>query len=224
MARRPRIDLAGFHHVINRGVNRSDIFGIDEDYAVFLRILDKASLDYKVIVHDYCLMSNHFHIMVETELDNLSLFMKQVNANYAIYFNKRTKRSGHLWQGRFKSWFITDEKYLYTLIKYIENNPIKAKMIENLGEYKYSSYQSFIGLSEPLICVKNSIILTNYSYEEAKDFFTQTDYNTIGEWITKGKGGKSFNATKKKLPKTAGKPGTTIKKIIVIPCKVKKLL
>jgi len=70
MVRRPRIDLAGFHHVINRGVNRSNIFTKDEDYEVFLRIVDKACFEHKVILHDYCLMTNHFHIMIETALDN----------------------------------------------------------------------------------------------------------------------------------------------------------
>ena len=69
MPRRPRIDLAGFHHIINRGLNRSDIFVQDEDYDIFLQIVCKACRNYRVIVHDYCIMSNHFHLLVETELE-----------------------------------------------------------------------------------------------------------------------------------------------------------
>ena len=84
MPRRPRIDLAGYHHIINRGVNRSDIFEDSKDYEMFLKIVCKACNAYRAIVHDYCLMSNHFHLLIETELDNLSLFMKHVNSNYAI--------------------------------------------------------------------------------------------------------------------------------------------
>ena len=65
-------------------------------------------------------MDNHYHILIETSLENLSLFMRQVNSNYAIYFNKRYKRVGHLWQGRYKSWYIISDDYLYSLFKYIE--------------------------------------------------------------------------------------------------------
>lgn len=138
MARRPRIDLAGFHHVINRGVNRSNIFTKDEDYEVFLRIVDKACFEHKVILHNYCLMTNHFHLMIEIALDNLSVFMKQVNANYAIYFNKASKRSGHLWQGRFYSRYITSDSYFYTLVRCIEQNPIEAGMVDTVGAYPYT--------------------------------------------------------------------------------------
>ncbi len=81
MPRRPRIDLAGYHHIINRGVNRSDIFKSDEDYEMFLKIVCKACRAYRVILHDYCLMSNHFHLLIETELENLSLFIKGTSNN-----------------------------------------------------------------------------------------------------------------------------------------------
>ncbi len=64
--------------------------------------------------------------------------MKQVNSNYAIYFNKKYKRSGHLWQGRYKSWYIINQEYLYTLFRYIEHNPVKAKMAQNVGEYIFT--------------------------------------------------------------------------------------
>ena len=108
------------------------------DKEMFLKILCKACQHYKVNVHDYCLMDNHYHLLVETTAENLSLFMRHINSNYAIYFNKRYQRSGHLWQGRFKSWYILNDEYLYTLFRYIEHNPIKAKMAEHVGEYEYT--------------------------------------------------------------------------------------
>ena len=135
MARLPRIDLAGFHHVINRGVERREIFIDKEDYDAFLTLLCQQCVTYEVDVHSYCLMSNHYHLLIETHQENLSKFMRAINAQYAAYFNRKYKRVGHLWQGRFKSWFVTDEAYLYTLIKYIEYNPLKAKMIKTLDEY-----------------------------------------------------------------------------------------
>ncbi len=87
MPRKPRIELAGYHHIINRGVNQSVVFVDGDDYEMFLKIVCKACRVYGVVLHDYCLMSNHFHLLVETKRENLSSFMKQINANYAIYAN-----------------------------------------------------------------------------------------------------------------------------------------
>ena len=115
MARRPRLDMAGFHHIINRGVERKNVFKSGDDKNKFLEILCKACKLHKVDIHAYCLMGNHYHLLIETSLENLSLFMRQVNSNYAIYFNKRYKRVGHLWQGRYKSWYIINDDYLYSL-------------------------------------------------------------------------------------------------------------
>ena len=86
MARRPRLDMAGFHHIINRGVERKNVFKCNDDKHKFLEILCKACKLHKVNIHAYCLMDNHYHILIETSLENLSLFMRQVNSNYAIYF------------------------------------------------------------------------------------------------------------------------------------------
>ena len=169
MPRRPRIDLAGYHHVINRGVNRSDIFQDEKDYEMFLKILCKASTAYRVIVHDYCLMSNHFHLLVETELDNLSLFMKHINSNYAIYFNKKNSRSGHFWQGRFYSRYITDETYYYTLIRYIEQNPIEAKIASRIGEYAYTLGAEIINHNEVIPCAQHSKLIEELHDDNVQD-------------------------------------------------------
>ncbi len=88
--------------------------------------------------------------------------MRQLNMNYAIYFNKKYKRSGHLWQGRFKSWYITDEAYLYTLMCYIEQNPLKAKISKDISKYPYSSYHYFLNYKEIPKCLKESWIVQNY--------------------------------------------------------------
>ncbi|MCD6433696.1 MAG: transposase [Sulfurimonas sp.] len=169
MSRRLRIDLAGYHHVINRGVNRSDIFKNKNDYEVFLKILCKASEAYRVTVHDYCLMSNHFHLLVETELDNLSLFMKHINSNYAIYANKQQKRSGHFWQGRFYSRYINNEDYYYTLIRYIEQNPIEARLSDRVGEYPYTLGAVIVNKQTPISCTHNSKLLEELNYENIQE-------------------------------------------------------
>ena len=139
MARKLRINQSGFYHVLNRGVERREVYIEDEDYQKFLEILNKASELYDFSTYSFCLMSNHYHLLLKTNSDNLSLIMKQVNSKYSMYFNGKYKRVGHLWQGRFKSWYVYDQKYLNTLVKYIEYNPVKAKISSNIGEYPWAS-------------------------------------------------------------------------------------
>ena len=173
MARRPRVDFAGYHHIVNRGVNRTNIFATPQDKEMFLAILCKSCKIYDVVTHDYCLMDNHYHILVENSKENLSQFMRQINANYAIYFNKKYKRTGHLWQGRFKSWYILQETYLYQTIRYIEYNPIKAKMSSEVGEYPYTLASTILGKVEIIPCAKNSLMLEQYSIKELADFLNK---------------------------------------------------
>jgi REP element-mobilizing transposase RayT len=159
MPRRPRIEFAGFHHIINRGVNKSDIYMCDADYEMFLMMVCKGCKNYRVIVHDYCLMSNHYHLLVECELENLSLFVKHINSNYAMYVNKKYKRSGHLWQGRFYSRYINSDTYFYILVKYIEHNPVEAGMVNRVGEYPYTLLWMIKNNMRPIECAMRSKLI-----------------------------------------------------------------
>ncbi len=162
MPRKPRIEIAGYYHIVNRGVEQRIVFKEADDYEYFEEMLCYYAKSYNITLHNYCLMGNHYHLLVEIRQENLSKFMKQLNANYAIYFNKKYKRSGHLWQGRFKSWYVTDEAYFYTLMLYIEQNPLKAKMVKELDEYPYSSYHYFLDMQNIPECLKRSWIAQNY--------------------------------------------------------------
>lgn len=115
MPRKPRIEIAGYYHIINRGVEQRVIFKESGDYEYFEALMCFYAKSYGITLHNYCLMNNHYHLLVEIIEENLSKFMRQLNMNYAIYFNKKYKRSGHLWQGRFKSWYVTDEVYCIPL-------------------------------------------------------------------------------------------------------------
>ena len=172
MPRKPRIEIPGYYHVVNRGVEQRIVFKEAEDYEYFEELLCFYAKSYHITLHNYCLMGNHYHLLIEIEQENLSKFMRQLNANYAIYFNKKYRRSGHLWQGRFKSWYVTDEAYLYTLMLYIEQNPLKAKMVKDLSEYPYSSYHYFLNSKTIPQCLKNSWIVKNFQAdsEEIKTF------------------------------------------------------
>ncbi len=121
---------------------------------------------YGITIHNYCLMSNHYHLLLEIQEENLSKFMRQLNMNYSIYFNKKNKRVGHLWQGRFKSWYVTDEAYLYTLMCYIEQNPLKAHMVKDIKEYPYSSYHYFLDYKNIPECLKNAWIVQNHKNDK----------------------------------------------------------
>ncbi len=170
MPRRPRIDLPGYHHIVNRGVNRTNIFSVSDDKEKFLQILCKACRVYGVIVHDYCLMDNHYHILIENSQTNLSLFMRQLNSNYAIYYNKKAKRTGHLWQGRYSSWYIMNSDYLYSTIRYIEYNPMEAGMSSSVAEYPYTLGAVMLGETDMPKCCKKSMLVEQYDIDTLANF------------------------------------------------------
>jgi len=138
MARKKRMESIGFYHLLNRGVERRKIYMDDEDHVEFLEILQESAEVYNFVVYAYVLMDNHYHLLIKTSALNLSLLMRQINARYSMYFNRKYKRVGPLWQGRFKSWYVYDESYLKSLVKYIEFNPLKANMTTNIGEFAWA--------------------------------------------------------------------------------------
>ena len=170
MPTRLRVDLAGYHHVINRGVNRSIIFNHSDDKEIFLQIINKSATIHKVTLHDYCIMDNHYHLLIETQKENISTFMRIVNANYAKYYNKKYKRSGHLWQDRFKSRYITSEDYLYTLIRYIESNPIEAGISYKVGEYPFTLASLIFTDKKDYPCSNESLLVKEFDLQTLHEF------------------------------------------------------
>lgn len=170
MPTRPRIDFAGYHHIINRGVNRCAVFNYNYDKEMFLQIINKTAMIHKVVLHDYCLMDNHYHLLIETQKENLSTFMRIVNANYAQYFNKKYKRSGHLWQDRYKSKYIISEKYLYTLIRYIESNPLEASMYDKVSAYPFTLSYLIFNNKAYYPCCSDSILIREFDIKTLNEF------------------------------------------------------
>lgn len=176
MARKKRIEKIGFYHIVNRGVERRTIFYDDEDFKKFLEIVQDSAIIYNFALHSFCLMNNHYHLLLQTKDLNLSLLMRQINSRYSIYFNNKYKRVGPLWQGRFKSWFVYDESYLKTLVKYIEYNPIKAGITKQIGEYKWAmSSGNFECFSKRV----QSTRMLNYELIESTKFGTKLDDNEV---------------------------------------------
>jgi len=130
-------------HVIQRGNNRKICFGSENDYAAYIHWLKKYSVKYSVSIHAWVLMTNHVHILCTPTQDNkgVSLMMQSLGREYVLYFNNTYNRTGTLWEGRFKSCLVCAPDYLLNLYQYIELNPVRANMVADPADYKWSSYQ-----------------------------------------------------------------------------------
>ena len=146
MARPLRVEYPGaYYHVINRGNAGENIFIDERDREKFLEYLAKGTERFITKIHTYCLMSNHYHLLIETPQANLSVAIQWLNVSYSVYFNKRHRRRGHLFQGRFKAILLDANEYLILLSRYIHLNPVRAKMVTHPLEYSWSSYPVFAG-------------------------------------------------------------------------------
>jgi len=143
MPRKPRFNLIGIpQHVIQRGNNREPCFYAEEDYRRYLDDLKESAEKYHCRIHAYVLMTNHVHLLVTPmKAPGISKMMQALGRRYVYYINKTYKRTGTLWEGRYKSSLVDSDQYLLTCMRYIELNPIRANIVNHPGEYKWSSYQ-----------------------------------------------------------------------------------
>jgi putative transposase len=145
MARPLRLEYEGaFYHVTSRGNERGKIFFSEADYGKFLSYLGKAKEKYGIILHAYVLMTNHYHLLLETPDANLSKVMHYLNGSYTTYINVKKKRSGHLFQGRYKAIIVDRDSYLGELSRYIHLNPVRAGLVKKPEEYPHSSYKTYL--------------------------------------------------------------------------------
>jgi putative transposase len=146
MARPLRIEFAGaLYHITSRGDRREKIFEDDEDREMFLRVLTEVTERYNWICYAYCLMGNHYHLVIETVEGNLSKGMRQLNGVFTQASNRRHHRSGHLFQGRFKSVLVDKDAYLLELSRYVVLNPVRAGMVGSPEQWLWSSYRAMVG-------------------------------------------------------------------------------
>ena len=146
MPRRSRYLLGEIvcHHMV-QGINREYIFNTNENKKTYLKLLKKYYLQFNINIIAYCIMDNHAHFLLHSEkIQNISNFMRQVNSIYARYYNKENERVGYVYRNRFESVPIIKQEQLYTCIKYIHMNPVKAGIVEKEDEYLYSSYKDYI--------------------------------------------------------------------------------
>jgi putative transposase len=148
MPRRPRLVLAGIPlHITQRGVNRAATFIDADDHSFYLELLTEIAVTHELAVHAYVLMSNHVHLLITPSCaDNLGRAMRLINQRYVGAFNRRHRRTGTLWESRFRSCLVDTERYLLTLYRYIELNPVRAAIVDAPERYPWSSARSNLGI------------------------------------------------------------------------------
>ncbi len=173
MARPLRIEFEGAaYHVTARGNERRNIFFSKTDYVKFLQYLSEAKKKFNINLHCYVLMSNHYHLLIETPNANLSRAMHYINGSYTTYINIKRQRNGHLFQGRYKSILVEKNNYLLELSRYIHLNPVRANMVEKPEDYPHSSYSLYISRNKNDTVSKSLILnlVTRHNGNERKEY------------------------------------------------------
>jgi len=183
MARKPRFCPAEIaQHVIQRGNNRQVCFAAEMDFAAYANWLLEYSVKFDVQIHAWVFMTNHVHLLVTPQSDDgVSLMMQSVGRRYVQYFNRTYKRSGTLWEGRFKSCLVQTERYVLECYRYIELNPVRASMVNDPAEYRWSSYSTnALGADAKICCPHQEYLQLGRTAEERRRnyrtlFSTQID-------------------------------------------------
>jgi len=180
MGRSLRLNIEnGYFHIISKSVEETNLFNESDDYNKFLKILSEEKEKHKVVLYSYCLMPNHYHLLIKTNDTNLSEFMKNLNFRYSQYFNNKNFRTGHLFMDRFKSFYINNEGYFLNVSRYIHLNPIESNIVDKPEKYNWSSYKFYY------FDLKTELIDKNSFYEivsmKKEDYLNYVDelYNYI---------------------------------------------
>jgi REP element-mobilizing transposase RayT len=169
MSRPLRLEYEGaVYHVTARGNERGKVFFTKADYRKFKEYLHEGQTKFGFILHCYVLMTNHYHLLIETPAGNLSQIMHYVNGSYTTYINIKRKRSGHLFQGRYKAILVDKESYLLELSRYLHLNPVRANMVQSPAEYPHSSYAAYIGEDDGLAHTADLLFLFSKDMQAAK--------------------------------------------------------
>lgn len=163
MPRKPRLHYSGaVYHIMSRGNNGQNVFLIEEDYKRFIDILADVKKKRPFTLFGYCLMPNHFHLLVETNRDSASVIMQRLLTRYSLYFNWRHKRKGHAFQGRYKSILCEKDSYLKELVRYVHLNPVRAKVSQKPADWKWSGHRNYIAGSNTGV-VETGMVLSMFN-------------------------------------------------------------
>jgi REP element-mobilizing transposase RayT len=187
MARPLRIEYAGaLYHVTSRGDRQEAIFEDDQDRKAFLNVLGEVILRFRWRCHAYCLMGNHYHLMIETPEGNLTKGMRQLNGVFTQWSNRRHKRTGHVFQGRYKAILVDRDSYFLELARYIVLNPVRAAMVKHPKQWQWSSYGATSGTAEALAWLTTEDLLAEFGKRRA------TAQRKYREFVAEGMGEESI--------------------------------
>lgn len=168
MSRPLRIEYSGaVYHVTSRGNAKNDIYLSDTDRENFLFVLSEIVRRYNWLCHAYCLMSNHYHLLIETPDGNLSMGMRQLNGIYTQRYNRENHKTGHVFQGRYKAILVDKESHLLELCRYVVLNPVRAHLLERPEQWKWSSYRGTSGIKSPSEYLTIDWILAHFSNDKS---------------------------------------------------------
>ena len=191
MPRRPRVVLPGFpHHVTQRGNGGTTTFRAHRDFTLFLSMLEKYCTQYAIQIWSYCLMSNHYHLIARPDSKKgLSRCLHDLNGCYAQYFNRRFSSAGHLWQERFFSCSL-DTSHLWNAIRCVEQNPVRAGLVQKAEDYRWSSAAARCGLRRDRLLAASDLFLPsgliqNWSHWLG-EYPTEEDLDAIREATRRG--------------------------------------
>ncbi len=177
MSRPLRIEYPGaWYHVMNRGRRREDIFLSRHDYKAFLKVLQETSDAWNLKVSAYCLMSNHYHLLVHTPDGNLSRCMRHINGVYTQRFNRHHNKDGQLFRGRYKAVLVDADNYLLEVLRYIHRNPLQAGITDKLKDYEWSSHHGYISRAKKWDWLCKDVLLSILSKKPNKQKTTYLDF------------------------------------------------
>ncbi len=183
MARPLRIEYPGaVYHVTSRGNEKKAVFKDDQDRELFLKILAEVNKRYHWFCHAYCLMDNHYHLLIETPEGNLSLGMRQLNGVYTQAFNKKRNRTGHLFQGRYKAILIQKDNHLLEACRYVVLNPVGARLVERPEDWKWSSYRATVGKETAHPCLTKRLDTRAIQQDKGQGRKRIPPVRHLGDW------------------------------------------
>lgn len=181
MPRSPRLHAPDLlYHVFARGNNRESIFFEDSDYQRFLSNLEKFRITLEYTIYAYCLLPNHFHILIQVNKINLSKIMQILMTAYTMFINRKYGRVGHVFQGRFQSIIVEKETYLLQVQRYIHLNPVKARLVNRPETYPWSSYNLYFTKGNGFSTINTSVILDMFSNNTVKQKHLFHEFTLVG--------------------------------------------
>ena len=224
-----------WYHVMNRGRSQTQIYREPGDYTTFIELLKDASFMWKVKISAYCLMSNHYHLLVQTPQANLSRFMRHINGVYTQYFNRTHKSDGPLFRGRYKSIVVESDSYLLELVRYIHRNPLQAGLVRKLEDHRWNSHRLYMVKGNEGNWLYKDFVLNMLAEDKTKqrqtylDFMKQEESETIHDLYNQGKlplllGTQEFieDIRKRYLGKTDKKETPQVRELFLDPSRIER--